>query len=275
MKKIFEYLGLISLICFSFFITEKTTVVVQEVDEIMIQIKNENEMYNLTGVNADIVDNTIIPGLVDKIVNVKKSYTNMKEKGIYDPVFYIYDFKKPEVSINDHIDKYIVSGNSKKNMVSLVFLIENKQLETIQNTIGTTKVTYILESYNIDSQINGLSLVRKMNNDIIVATSNKESYELLKTKLKSIDMDLKYCYNPTKSNEFLKICSDDNIHSITTDHIIESNPLSEVKKNLKSGSILVFKINNQTIKELPNIISYIKSRGYEITTLSNHLSENW
>ena len=40
MKKYFEYIGLITLVCFSFFITEQTVTVVKEVDDIMVQIKN-------------------------------------------------------------------------------------------------------------------------------------------------------------------------------------------------------------------------------------------
>ena len=32
MKKIFEYIGILSLVCFSFFLTDKTVSVVQEID---------------------------------------------------------------------------------------------------------------------------------------------------------------------------------------------------------------------------------------------------
>ena len=39
MKKTFQIIGLISLTCFSFFITEKTATVVNDLDEIMIEIK--------------------------------------------------------------------------------------------------------------------------------------------------------------------------------------------------------------------------------------------
>ena len=32
---------------------------------------------------------------------------------------------------------------------------------------------------------------------------------------------------------------------------------------------------DELLKELPNIIQYINSKGYTITLLTEHLSENW
>jgi len=275
MKKIFEYFGLFCLICFSFFITEKTTTVVQEVDDIMIQIKSEKNNYNIKGTNAEIINNTIIPGIVIKVVNVDKSYQNMKEKGLYDSSFYVYDIVEPSVSIDNNLDKYVVSGNVEKRMVSLLFLVENKAIEDIQSIVGTTPVSYVIEHYNIDKQIDDIISVNKLKNDILVAAENQKSYELLQNKLRSININTNYCYNELQNDEFLKYCSQDMKYSINVEEIIEDYPLKNVKKQLEPGSILVFKINDKVINELPNIISYIKSRGYTIETLTNHLSENW
>jgi peptidoglycan/xylan/chitin deacetylase (PgdA/CDA1 family) len=44
---------------------------------------------------------------------------------------------------------------------------------------------------------------------------------------------------------------------------------NKIKENLKNGSIIL--INNT--KELPNIIDYIKNKGYKIDTLSNVIKE--
>ena len=68
MKKIFQFIGLISLICFSFFITEKTSVVVSDLDEIMIEIKANYKKYKTDSKNAIIENNTIIPGIREKEV---------------------------------------------------------------------------------------------------------------------------------------------------------------------------------------------------------------
>ena len=45
MKKLFQIIGIISLMGFSFFYTEKTVSVVKEYDTIMIDIKNVEKNY--------------------------------------------------------------------------------------------------------------------------------------------------------------------------------------------------------------------------------------
>ena len=76
MKKIFQMIGLISLTCFSFFMTEKTALVVSDMDEIMIEIKANYENYKTEAIDAIIEEDTIIPGVCAKDVKIKKSYKN-------------------------------------------------------------------------------------------------------------------------------------------------------------------------------------------------------
>lgn len=271
----FEYIGLICLICFSFFITEQTTMVVQEVDEIMITIKNEMNNYEIKGVNAEINDNTIIPGLSGKKVNVNKSYQNMKEKGVYDSSFYVYDIEEPTISVSNNVDKYIIGGNAEKKMISLVFIVENDGIVDVQSVVGNTPVSFVIDPYNIDKEVDNIINTAKLGNDIVISASTDENYRLLNNKLESIDIDVNYCFNDSQDSDFFNVCTDDNKYSIYIDKVISKSPLKTVKKRLSSGSILIFRINDEVLKELPNIISYVNSRGYSIETLSNHLSENW
>ena len=73
MKKVFQMIGLISLTCFSFFVTEQTAIVVSDMDEIMIEIKNKKDDYKTNPIDAIINNNTIIPGVSKREVNVNKS----------------------------------------------------------------------------------------------------------------------------------------------------------------------------------------------------------
>ena len=95
-------------------------------------------------------------------------------------------------------------------------------------------------------------------------------YDLINTKLKSIKSKLNYCYKDL--NEW---CLKNKIYTIKEKEPIEYKPLLAVKNKLSSENILVFKINDELLKELPNIIQYINSKGYTITLLTEHLSENW
>ena len=121
MKKAFQMIGLISLTCFSFFVTEKTVTVVSDMDEIMIEIRNKKDDYKLDSIDATIENNTIIPGVNKREVNVNKSYKNMKTNGYFSDKLFVYDYTKPEISLSNNIDKYIIKGNSNKRMVSLIW----------------------------------------------------------------------------------------------------------------------------------------------------------
>ena len=121
MKKAFQIIGLISLTFFSFFVTEKTANVVNNLDDIMVEIKEKESEYKSEPIDAIIKDNTIIPGISGKKVNINKSYKSMKINGYFSDKLFVYDYTKPRVSIADNMDKYIIKGNPNKRMVSLIF----------------------------------------------------------------------------------------------------------------------------------------------------------
>lgn len=274
MKKIFEYLGLISLVCFSFFLTEKTVNVVQEVDDIMIQIKANKDNYCKTGIDAAIYEDTIIPGISSKQVNIDKSYKAMKKIGVYDPNLFVYDINKPEKSIDKYLDKYITKGNSSKRMVSIVFLVEDKDIESVLKVIGNKKVSFIIQNYSIQKQNKVITEAIKLGNEFIAYENEEKEYHSSMEKLKTLGTNVNYCYNPNKDALFLSLCKSNNQYSLTETLIINQKPLQSVKENLQPGIILGFKINDIVIKELPNIISYIEYKGYTIEILLNHLKED-
>ena len=165
MKKTFQIIGLISLTCFSFFITEKTAVVVNELDEIMIEIKSNYKKYKEESTDAIIEKNTIIPGISAKEVNINKSYKNMKKSGYYSEDLYIYDYKKPNISLSDNIDKYIISGNPKKRMMSLIFKEKvNDNINDILTILNNYKAN---STFFVDNEwfMNNNAIIQKLIND--------------------------------------------------------------------------------------------------------------
>ena len=89
MKKFFEYIGLLTLIGFSFFYTERTTSVVKELDDIMIKIKAEAPNYYKKVEEAIIKDNTIIPGISGREVDINSSYSKMRKLGVFNDILSI------------------------------------------------------------------------------------------------------------------------------------------------------------------------------------------
>ena len=145
MKKIFEYIALISLLIFSFFLTDKTSTVIKNMDEIMIMIKDNKKRYETKEINALISDKYITPGISKRKVNINKSYNNMKEYGKYNPNLYIYDYIKPSISIIDNTPQeifYISLYNLQVKYISNVLNLEHgSQTDTTMNAIITLTMT--------------------------------------------------------------------------------------------------------------------------------------
>ena len=279
MKKILKIIGLISLTCFSFFVTEKTALVVSDMDEIMIEIKNNYKSYKQKSIDAIIDGDTIIPGISARDVNIKKSYKNMKINGYYSDKLFVYDYTKPNISLIDNIDKYIIKGNSNKRMVSLIFKVNyNDDITEILNIVNNynIKVTFFID-INLFTDNNELiqELINKGHNvGILTSDYNSSEYEWIDMVIKKINkQEHSFCYNINDDKNNLESCINKNNYTIKPIEISDNTPLADIKKILESGSILSLNINSRVRKELSTIIIYIKSKGYTIENLANHLLE--
>ena len=259
MKKLFKIIGLISLTCFSFFITEKTSLVVKNMDDIMISIKENMDNFKTKSIDATITDDTIIPGISGRKVNINKSYKKMKEYGTYNEELYVYDSVKPDISLSDNKDKIITNTNKSKRMVSLIFMVDKytdiSDILGIMNNYNIKSTFFITSSY---LENNNIEYLKKEGHNIgIIGDSN---IEWMKQVIKD-----KYCLVDT--------CVDNDLYIIKPYNISSNTPLLDVKNNLDNNSLLAFTINRTLKKELPNIIIYIKSKGYTITNLDESILE--
>lgn len=279
MKKTFQMIGLISLTCFSFFVTEKTATVVNDMDEIMIEIKSKKNEYNSDSIDAIINDNTIIPGVSAKEVNVNKSYKNMKNNGYFSDKLFIYDYTKPKISLEDNIDKYIIKGNPSKRMISLIFIIEkDEDIKDLLNVINNynIKVSFFV-NYNWFTNNNELvgNLIKKGHVVYPLMEDYKDSnFEWMDMVLKKINkQNFVFCYNTKTNQNNLDECILKNNYTIKPIEISENTPLLDIKEKLESGALLSLKVNKQIKKELSTIIIHIKSKGYKLVNLEENILE--
>ena len=176
MKNIIKLIGLFMLITFSFFYTDKVIEVIREEDNIMIKIQEVKDLYKMNEINASISSNTIIPGINGRVVNVDKSYKEMKSIGVFNKNNLVYDVIKPSISIENNKDKFIIKGNSIKQMVSIVFVLDNdKYLEKINNI---AKSKDIIINYFIDYNflIDNSTIVKEMANSEFYSYSASSKY---------------------------------------------------------------------------------------------------
>ena len=269
MKRYLEYFGFIVLALFSFFYTSKTSTVIKNMDDIMIKIKEEKENNVVMPIDAKIEEDTIIPGISGREVLINESYDAMKKVGTYSSNLLVYNKVKPNISLFNNYDKYIVKGNSLKNQVSLIFKVDNED--------NINQMVELLDKYDIKANFfsldklddNILNLVSKGHN--VGSINNKTWLNTLVSKI--ANQRYGYCYLEEKDKEVLQMCSMNKYFVIVPSIITKTTPTLTIKKNLESGSIISLDVNKETMKELEFIIRYIKSKGLDIVNLETLLEE--
>lgn len=281
MKQLFQIIGVISLICISFYVTEKTVSVVKEYDDIMIQIKNQKSNYETEAKNAVIVNNTIIPGIKGKTIDENKSYNKMKQYGEYNPTLLEYKETTPQVSINNNYDHYVISGNKNKNQVTLVFLIEeNTNVTDILTVLDSKKVK---ANFFIDSnwlEKNNETMLKLIREGHVIGnlSENKDyqngNFAWMNTIISKIgNQKQNYCYCEEENVTALKLCAAAKNYTIKPGIVLKNNVTKEIKEKLVAGSIIVVNPTKTNLSELPIMITTIMSKGFDIVNLTNLLSE--
>lgn len=279
MKRVFEIIGLLSLVCFSFMVTEKTSLVVKNTDELMMKIKKEAGNFKINSMDAIINDDSIIPGISGREVDIDKSYKNMKKYGIYNEELYVYKNVLPSISIEKNKDKYIISGNPQKRAVTLIFYLENNEnIDKILNTLNNNSIKanfFVNEkwfSQNKDLILNLINEGHIIGNLSENLDYQNSSFNYINTIIKSIGKQKNgYCYYTNKKENIDACVLLDNYTIKPLE--IKNNYFKEIKNNLSSGSIFSFKISNQLNDEINLIINYIKSKGYEIINIDELIKE--
>lgn len=263
MKRVIEGTFILFLTCFSFYYTDKVINLINERDPLMVEIVNAKNDYEILPVSAVIDNDTIIPGILGKEVDVDKSYNNMKSSGIFREEALIFKDLYPNNSLKDNKDKYIIRGNTIEKEVAILVIFNNniddiKRIDNVTVFINHSDLTI----YNInllkDKEIytygsNGIynSEVLTSDNALINKISNNKS---------------NYCMIKNKDDDTLKLCNEKNMYVVIPSVI---GGYYEVKNNLSNGSIILL----DNLKDIDVIIKYIKSKGYDIVTLSTLLRE--
>lgn len=281
MKQSFQILGIITLLIGSFIYNEKVGVVSKLNDDLLSEIKEKQNNYVQTQTEAIIKNNTIIPGKNGKKVDVKKTYTKMKQIGYFDEKLLVYKPLEIKNKLKDNKDKYIISGNKNEKTVSLIFKVTNNtNLNNIINTLNktNTKATFFIDSTFL-KQNNNLIITLIKEGHTIGNLSTKEDYThpdftWMKTIItKTGKQKNNYCYTEKQNKTILKNCELQNSYTIIPTAIIKEKPYINIKTKIEKGSIISLETNKELENELENIINYIKSKGYQIKSLEKELKE--
>ncbi len=281
MKNLFRNIGAFTLICVSFFITNQTAMVIKDSDPLMVKIKEQASKYKVDAIDAKIVNNTIIPGLYGKKVNINSSYSNMKKVGIFTPSLLIYDDIELKTSLNNTFNKYIISGNPNKKMVSLIFLIDDN--DNIDNTISILKEKKVNATFFIDGswlEINNSELNRIVEAGHTVGSLGhnydytNSSFNWMNTLINKVsNQNNGYCYLEKPESKNFNVCTLMKNYTIIPNIVVTRNYLLTIQSKIKPGSLIALEINTNMERELSLVINYLISKGYKLETLVKHLDE--
>ena len=244
----------------------------------MKHLKNQDEKYNIEATNATIKENTIIPGKTGKEIDYESSYNKMKQYGAYNETLMTLKEVKPTISIDDYYDKYIISGNKEKKNIALVFKIEKKLPPEIITILNNKKVsaTFFIDGLYLEN--NHQDINQLTNFELELLSYNKKYEELEFTSSKNylesvIGKKLKYCYSDNEQEQIISLCKKLNMHTIMPTIKIKQHLYKEIKEKLTNGAIIAIDPLATIENELPMTIDYIKSRGYQLKTLNEIISE--
>jgi len=255
MKKIYKYIGIISLCLLSFYYTEKVANYIRDNNPIMIELKDKVSNLEVSSIDSTIINNMyIIPGLSGKKVNINASYKNMNNE--YDETKVVFYNTTPSISLKDNKDKIIIRGNKEKKEVSLIF----------ENITSISK--YLIDNkYNIDLLISEEKYDTSY--EMINYSNNITTYKRIDSFLKKNKLSNNLCF--TKTDGVSSLCKDKYIikPSITLNHSNFSKNLN----NITNGEIIFIEgsINKGEIKLL---LQYLNSQRLKITYLSNLINED-
>lgn len=276
-SKIISVIITISLMIFSFIFISKSKDIVKNIDPLMDKIDKVRVKYEITPVDAIIKEDTIIPGISGKVVDKNITYSKMKKYGAFNESFITLKTIKPNISIDNNYDKYIISGNKGIKKVSLIFNIDTiENLELIINYLNNEHIsgTILINSDLLENNEEYISTIRQYEIELYLNELNDINLSQYSNYLNSITNNKNsYCILKEKDNKSLNLCRRHKMHTVIPSIYLNNNPTVTLKKNISNGSTILIDISNDIVKELDYIVNYIEGKGYTITGLDKLLRE--
>ena len=277
MKRILEIVGIITLLIGSFMYKEEVLMTSKLSDNLLEEIKNKCDKYKIKPIDAIVRDDTIIPGINGREINILESYEKMKEIGYFNDKLIVYNDLVVSNPLKINKDKYIVSGNKSKKEVALIFIV-NKDIYKIVKILNkeNAKATFFIDSDYLENNHNYVIKLLKEGHTIGNLSRNNDYSDSDFIWMKTIFINSgyqknNYCFVSKKDKKVIDICNISDSYTILAD--VLKNPFTYIRGNLTNGGIYVLSFNNKYFEEVQSIIKYIKARGYEIKSLEELLKE--
>lgn len=272
--------GIITLMIGSFILTSEVKTASKEVDALLNEIKSKKDGYKENAIEPYIDDDTIIPGVNGREVDIDKSYEEMSKVGYFDDKLLVYKTLPVKNVLDKNKDKYIISLNNLHMAISLIFKVsDNDDITNIVKTLDERKIkgTFFITSGYLEKHHN--QIIKLVQSGYTIGNlSNDEDYNdsdfvWMKTIITNIgNQKYNYCLVQNRSKKVIDMCELQDSYTVLSE-VLKSNILVNIKKSIKPGEIIVIDVSKGLNDEIETILNYIDSKGYVIKSLEEGLKE--
>lgn len=254
MIKFYKYVVYVILILLSFYMTDEVSKIILNKNNIVKEIKAVGKDYEEKEVNAiiDNENNTIIPGKYGKKINVEESYLNMHDFKAFNVNYFVYKYIKPKVSLENEIDKYIISGNKQNRKVSIIVIDNNN----IVNYLTNKKIKFDIIA-NKDTNIQD-------NFEYINGSYDNKSFNYVQSKLKN-----NLCI---KDYSNIKLCLKNRSLIFDPQIILNQDNIQSSLNKINCGSIILISTDID-LNYIDILLKNIEYKDLKIVNLSELVNE--
>ncbi len=206
--------------------------------------------------NAQIKENTIIPGMNGLKVNIDKSFQKMKSFGAFNKYYLIYDQIVPEISLTNNKDKTIIKGNKKKRSIAIIAEKSGEISQYFQK--NNIPLSLLVKKSTIEKETS----LEQINNDT-------KEYDETEKILNSIKKNTHIC---VLNNYNEQLCKKNNQYLVQPSLELNSYNVAKVNRDLESGSIILLK-SNAKLEDVKVLLKTIEYKGWQVKTLSQLIEE--
>ncbi len=259
MNRVFKSIGFLSLLIFSFYYTSEIAKYVSNKNPVMQEIVDKKGSYKMASKDALINGNTIIPGVYGLEVDINSSFNKMKQAGVFNENFLIYDYVIPSISLIDNKDKVIIKGNPQKKAVS--FIIEDN--DTIKTYFKINRIKADIFTHQNNFKLDN-------NFELLNGEVDKNLFDNVNTLLDNKKINKNICIMPY-NNELL--CKNSKMYLVRPSSTLNNSNIIDIKNNVTSGDIIIISKNSK-LSDVVLLLKELKFRDLDVIYLSDLISEN-
>jgi probable sporulation protein (polysaccharide deacetylase family) len=269
-------------------------------DPLFVQLEEQADQYKQPAVNA-VVDRVwkAIPGLNGLEVDIDASYQKMSKDGEFNEKKLVYKQIPPEITLEDLPPSPIYRGNPEKKMVTLLVNVAwgNEYLPSMLKIMNAynVKTTFFLdgswtkknptlakmiidEGHEIGNHAYSHPDMKKISNARIKEELTRTNEVISAT----VDVKPKWFAPPSGSfrQDVVDIASSIDMYTIlwTVDTVDWRSPepismAQKVLQQIEPGAMILMHPTASSTGGLEQLITGIKAKGYQISTVTNLLSE--